>query len=75
MKVNEIRVERKYNLGNYETVGVTVSISPETSDENKSWDELLNETSGKLGAQLVNMKNKLLESEKNAQKTTNIENQ
>jgi hypothetical protein len=32
MKINEIKIERKYNLGNYETIGISVSIAPEPEE-------------------------------------------
>ena len=43
MKLNEIKVNRKFNLGNYESIDIGVSVSPAPEDETKGIHELIEE--------------------------------
>jgi len=59
MKINEATVGRKFNLGNYESLEIRVSVSPEPGDEQKQFEESLEELTTKLNTKIKEMGVKL----------------
>lgn len=60
MKINEITIGRKFNLGNFESLEVRVSVAPDPSDEEgKVWDEAFNSISEKINAEVMKLGVKL----------------
>ncbi|MCA9496835.1 MAG: hypothetical protein KC589_07855 [Nanoarchaeota archaeon] len=57
MKINEIKVTRKFNLGNYESMDISVSVAPSPEEEDKSIKELIT----KLDQEITETKNILKE--------------
>jgi len=53
MKINEIHLNRKFNLGNFENVDIGISISL-TAEEQKdsNWENLVKEISLKLNSKI-----------------------
>ena len=41
MRIDSVTVERKFNLGNYQTRGVTITISPAVDDNEHSINDLI----------------------------------
>lgn len=41
MRIDSVTVERKFNMGNYQTRGVTVTISPAVDDNEHSINDLI----------------------------------
>lgn len=53
MKINEIHLNRKFNLGNFENIDIGISISL-TAEEQKdsNWENLVKEISLKLNSKI-----------------------
>jgi len=53
MKVNELVLGRKFNLGNYESAEVRVSVSPEPEEQKQDWEKTVDEIFSKLNLKLL----------------------
>ncbi len=64
MKVNEIRIERKFNLGNFESAGFAISVSPEPVDqEGGQWEQIVDDIALKLKGKIEELRSKCKEVE------------
>jgi hypothetical protein len=53
MKVNEVLLGRKFNLGNYESAEVRLSVSPDPEEQGKDWEKCVDELFNKLNTRIV----------------------
>ena len=61
MKVNEIKVEKKYNLGNFEMITLAVGLSPEQQDHISSdYEKMISDEIQKISNILDANKNKII---------------
>lgn len=53
MKINEIHLTRKFNLGNFESIdiGFNISLTAEEQDDS-NWENLIKETTLKLNTKI-----------------------
>jgi len=59
MRINEITVGKKFNLGNYESLEIRISVTPEPDDIKKNWEAAAAEISKKLDAEIKKIREKL----------------
>jgi len=53
MKVNEIVLGRKFNLGNYESAECRISVSPEPEEQAQDWEKTVDGIFSKLNQKLL----------------------
>jgi hypothetical protein len=59
MKINEITVGRKFNIGNFESLEVRVSVSPDPAEEKIDWQEAVDNITEQLNKRIKEMAVKL----------------
>ena len=60
MIINEVSVERKFNLGNFESMGIKLSVSPNPRGEDeKTWEESADAIAKELDKKIKELRGKL----------------
>lgn len=59
MKINELTVGRKFNLGNFESLELRVSVSPEPADEKEQIEDAIEQMITKLNVEIYQIADKL----------------
>lgn len=60
MRINEITIGRKFNLGNFESLEVRVSVAPDPEDtKEKTWEEAVQALTKEIHVQIEQAGNTL----------------
>ena len=59
LKISEVTIGRKFNLGNYESLEIRITVSPATQEEDLQFDQCLTELTTKLDVKIKEMEVKL----------------
>lgn len=59
MKLNEITIGRKFNLGNFEMLEIRISVSPTPEEEFKIFETATEEIIEKLDNEIIKLSQKL----------------
>lgn len=59
MKLTELTIGRKFNLGNYESLEVRITVSPEAKEEQLQFEEAIQEITSKLDEKIKELGSKL----------------
>lgn len=61
MKINEIAIERKFNLGNYETQMIRIVVCPEQQEQGENWEEIVGDIAKKVNTRIYELQKELKE--------------